>query len=672
VALLALDLSSYLDSTLNILYVALGLGLVIFFHELGHFAVAKWCDVHVERFSIGFGPILWSRKKGETEYALSAVPFGGYVKMLGQDDMDPSQLSSEEIAQDPRSYSAKPVWMRMAIISAGVIMNVVTAVLFYAIAFGFGVEEPTPAVGALQVGMPAWVSGLQPGDRIEKINGHTIESYDDIVMEVAISKGPLEIEGRHLDDTKFKMQILPNEEGRRRRIGFAPELSLKLIKSPKDEVSPIVEGAPAASAEPPFEPGDTIRRIDGTDVSNYAQFYEILCSKAGKPVVLDVQRDGADDDDLTSITVPPGYFRTLGLQFEIGRIAAVQKGSPAEAEGLKAGDRITKINGKAVGTEIDPLRLPDLFSDAASATGSKEVTISYSREIVGGAPEEKDCHIVPRNKPAWLERPDSPGDPLSIPAIGVAYRLIPTVLNVDENGPAAGLVQKGDLLKKLKLVLPEGAESEGPNIPKTEISFDLADEKQRNLEHAFWMMQMFPQRTVELTVVNNGEERTVSITPKSAEATNWYLPTRGVHFNIEITKIQAGSIGDSFVKGAAYTRKTLIQMYLTLRNLFTGHLSYKELGGPIRIAKAAYYHAQGGLPLLSLFLGLLSVNLAVLNFLPIPVLDGGHMVFLCWEAITRKKPSERVLVAATYVGMAFVLGLMITVLCLDIFVHGGG
>jgi membrane-associated protease RseP (regulator of RpoE activity) len=79
-----------------------GAGLVIFFHELGHFAVAKWCDVNVERFSIGFGPILWSFKRGETEYALSLIPFGGYVKMLGQDDMDATQMTNEEIAQDPQ------------------------------------------------------------------------------------------------------------------------------------------------------------------------------------------------------------------------------------------------------------------------------------------------------------------------------------------------------------------------------------------------------------------------------------------------------------------------------------------------------------------------------------------------------------------------------------------
>jgi len=98
-------------------------------------------------------------------------------------------------------------------------------------------------------------------------------------------------------------------------------------------------------------------------------------------------------------------------------------------------------------------------------------------------------------------------------------------------------------------------------------------------------------------------------------------------------------------------------------------LSYKELHGPLGIATVAYSVAQQGLPELLLFLGFLSVNLAVLNFLPIPVLDGGHMIFLIWEGITRKRPSERVLIAATYFGMAFVLCLMMLVLYLDIFEH---
>jgi regulator of sigma E protease len=95
----------------------LTLGLVVIVHELGHFLFCKLFGIYVKTFSIGIGPKFLRKRWGETEYVLSAIPFGGYVKMLGQDDMDPSQLSSEQIAANPRSYSAKSVPQRMAIIS---------------------------------------------------------------------------------------------------------------------------------------------------------------------------------------------------------------------------------------------------------------------------------------------------------------------------------------------------------------------------------------------------------------------------------------------------------------------------------------------------------------------------------------------------------------------------
>ena len=119
----------------------------------------------------------------------------------------------------------------------------------------------------------------------------------------------------------------------------------------------------------------------------------------------------------------------------------------------------------------------------------------------------------------------------------------------------------------------------------------------------------------------------------------------------------------------ARTKSSALDIYLTLRSLVTGRVSYKELHGPLGIAGAAYQVAQQGWIAMLLFLGFLSVNLAVLNFLPIPVLDGGHMVFLMWEALTRRRPSERVMIGATYVGFAFLLGLMALVLYLDLFVH---
>ena len=319
------------------MYVALGLGLVIFFHELGHFAVAKWCRVHVERFSIGFGPILLSRKKGETEYVLSAIPFGGYVKMLGQDDMDPSQLSSEEIAANPRSYSAKTVPQRMAIISAGVIMNVITGLLFFAFAFGIGVESSPSVIGTVQVGLPAWNAGIGYGDEITKINGKDVKSFSDIRRGVALSRGTVEIEGIHPGGKVFSTSVTPDLSGTRRVIGVEPTLGLKLAEFEDVSISPIAPGTAAAAANPTFESGDIVRKIDDTKISSFSQLQRYLARHRSETVRFQVQRGKDDSEELISLSIDPNRFRVLGLWMDFGKISSVQVGSPAAREGLHAG-----------------------------------------------------------------------------------------------------------------------------------------------------------------------------------------------------------------------------------------------------------------------------------------------------------------------------------------------
>ena len=210
-----------------------------------------------------------------------------------------------------------------------------------------------------------------------------------------------------------------------------------------------------------------------------------------------------------------------------------------------------------------------------------------------------------------------------------------------------------------------------------EIKFGKKDEKTgeeiKNWAFAFWMMQALPDRVAKLTVSGaDGKVRTVELIPKADPNGDWFLPTRGIRLMRDTELRVAASVPEALQMGVAYSSNTMSDIYLTLRNLVDGQLSVKELHGPLGIATVAYRVARQGISDLLLFLGFLSINLAVLNFLPIPVLDGGHMVFLCWEAITRKRPSERVMVAATYFGMAFVLGLMILVLYLDIFVHKMG
>src|SRR5437660_4982438 len=149
---------------MNIAKVALGLGFVIFLHELGHFLLAKWNGVKVEKFSIGFGPTLLGMRRGETEYVIAAIPLGGFVKMLGEAPEDEQNKST-----DPRAYPNKSVGARMAIISAGVIMNVILGMACFVYAYGQGMIESPAKVSGVVPGSPAYKAGLRAGDEIVAI-----------------------------------------------------------------------------------------------------------------------------------------------------------------------------------------------------------------------------------------------------------------------------------------------------------------------------------------------------------------------------------------------------------------------------------------------------------------------------------------------------------------------
>ena len=653
----------------SIMWAALGLGFVIFFHEMGHFAVAKWCNVNVERFSIGFGPVLFSRKWGETEYALSLIPFGGYVKMLGQDDADPSQLTNEEIAEDPRSYLAKNVWQRMAIISAGVTMNIITAVMFVGGAFALGVDLPPNVIGEARPGMPAWVAGLKSDDTIEKINGRVISTFDDVRLNVAVQTHPLTIEGHHKDQTTFTIDVQPATDKATPQIGVAPSSSLKVLTDPKGKIPFVFSGTTAARAEPAFERGDVIAAVSGEPVKSYSELSRRLASQTEGPLKLEVWPAG-DKAKLKNVIVPDNFFRTLGLSMDTGPITAIQKGSVAEKAGLQTGDKLASINGRIIGTEINPLKLPNEF---ASLHG-QVVSVTVARQSTGGPQTNVTVTLEPENLPGWTDQPIMEGDPLSIPSIGVAFHTIPVVLAVEPDSPAAREnIKAGPLtkVKRITLVLPkEVTEIDGSK--NRELTIELEDEEKGekksnnwNWCYAFWLMQELPQRTVRLTLTEGAETRVVELTPQ-LDAT-WPLPiVQGLRMHPDEIKQIATTPAEVWFMATNYTRNSAISIYLTLRGLCTGQVALGNLSGPLGIANAAVQIVKHSVPQFLMFLAFLSVNLAVLNFLPIPVLDGGHMVFLLWEAITRRRPSEKIVIGASYIGMAFLLSLMIFVIYLDI------
>ena len=178
-----MDIQSLLVTLLSF---AVAIGVLVFVHELGHFAVAKQLGVLVERFSIGFGPVILARKRGETEYAVSAIPLGGYVKMLGDEE------GEEALANPERAFSTQSVSRRAAIVFAGPAMNLVFAFLVYSVLFAaVGVEHPStePRVGGVTAGMPAERAGLQAGDRIVAIGDTPIETWEQLSKTIVASKG---------------------------------------------------------------------------------------------------------------------------------------------------------------------------------------------------------------------------------------------------------------------------------------------------------------------------------------------------------------------------------------------------------------------------------------------------------------------------------------------------
>src|SRR5690606_35153594 len=173
-----------------VLFAIIGIGIIIFIHELGHFLAAKKVGIRVERFALGFDPPFRGRhlrffsfRRGETEYVLGMIPFGGYVKMAGEMLSDTS--GDRRPADD--EFLAKSIGARAFVLVAGAAMNIASAFIFFALAFAIGVPFMAPVVGKIVPGEPAWQAGLRAGDEIISINGERATRFEDLVLKIALS-----------------------------------------------------------------------------------------------------------------------------------------------------------------------------------------------------------------------------------------------------------------------------------------------------------------------------------------------------------------------------------------------------------------------------------------------------------------------------------------------------
>lgn len=680
-----------------IFQVLIGLGAVIFVHELGHFLLAKACGVKCDKFYVGFDvPIrlfgqtiipgkLVSWKWGETEYGIGSIPLGGYVKMLGQDD-NPGNLEEQVKGSiregesgesailasglidrsklDPRSFLAKTVIQRMLIISAGVIFNLVFAVFFAAWAFKSGVNYEPAVIGNVIGGGPAWQNDLT-GAEVEMIGGKPVKgyfTYMDMAQEVVFNgddaEHPLEIKfKRYGEDTVTTASLVP-QKGFIRQAQDLPLIGVSRRLTPVIGEMGALKGNAAALADPPLKAGDRIVEVNGTPIGDDIELRQALARNADQVATFVVERASkGDGSQTTTITtdVPRNPMRLFGFGVQWMPIKAIKIGSPAEKAGLVVGDEIIRVDGQPRG---DLITLDQRMIRAINAGNAVNLSV---RRVDGSEEDVMITPVMPKLTPDL-----GPDQPLAVDSLGVAIPMTLTIESVDASGPAAAAgIKVGDELISAEYVLSEEqASDEAYASLKKRPVVNFVDDTTSWAEVSDLMQMMEAGSQVNFRISRNDSEQTVSV--KTIASDEFFQGKRGVSLTLMQRRYQSETWASAFSYGVKQVREDAMRVVKTLAKLINGKISPTNLGGPGTIAMAATSEASRSTSRLLLFLTFLSANLAVVNFLPIPILDGGHMLFLAYEGIFRRPVSERVQVVLTYGGLFMILGLMLFVIFLDI------
>lgn len=550
------------DLLLKIGSIVLLLGGLIFVHELGHFIVAKALRVKVVKFSIGFGPRLLGVKRGETEYLLSLLPLGGYVKMAGD---DPSQVPDP--ADQGRGFLEQSPSRRFAIAAAGPAANLIFPVLIYLalLLAQNGSLTPGPTVGTVSPGSPAEAAGLRSGDRIVAVSTadgreQPVRWFDDLRRLVSPHPGErlafkVERAGKSLE-----FSIVPGEERESNPLGT----TVRGVIGVAPTYTPAVVAPVRRGAAGPVEPFDLVVRAGGTPVAHSGDLARALEAARCAPLDLEVLRERPVDlpGAALSTWVPvalegvPTCRRgapTLALA-DPGVstfVAAVVAHGPAAKAGLERGDAIAAVDGKAVRS----------FRDLNTVLGA---SVKVGRPSVLALSDGRTVTLVPEEQ---TYRDEMTGERSTRPFLGFAP---------DQGAPVQGASLVAEQVKLHRGFLEVASAAAGKLV--------------------------------------------------------------------EVTRITA----------------------LGIARIVDGTISFRTVGGPIMLFRIAAQAAEHGLESFFFTMALISVNLGLMNLLPIPVLDGGHLATCLVEGVTRRPLSLKTREIANLVGILLLVLLMIAVFRNDI------
>ncbi len=518
------------------------LGILIFVHELGHFLVAKRFKVGVEIFSLGFGPKLIAKQVGETEYRVSAVPLGGYVKMIGEDPQEP--LAPEDRA---RSFNNQSLLKRFLIVAAGPVSNILFAVVVFAGMFMIGYPSEDTTIGLVEQGSPAWDAGIRPGDRVAAVDGDAVRLWEELSRHIRESDGAVLSLRILRDGTERTVSVQPRMADGKNLFGEKEELPHLGIQH--HTLAPVVGVSDPASpaGRDGFETGDRIVSVNGREVATFPALARAVLGALGPVLKFEVVRDEKEQSLTISLEAAEvqrlagdgdAVLERLGLVSADLFVHQVQSDSAAEAAGIAKGDRIVAIAGEPISS------------------------FSRLQEVIG----------------------ENPGNPLALT-----------------------VVRQGETLRLT--VTPQAAQTKDALGNKVSVG-------RIGIQSSF-----YPQPGPTISARYNPVRASVK-----ALGMTW-----------EITEL----IMVSLVK--------LIQQVIPA----------ETIGGPILIAQLAGQQIQYGVLELFKFMALISINLGILNLLPIPILDGGHILFFAVEGLMGRPLSMRKREIAQQVGLFLLISLMV-------------
>jgi regulator of sigma E protease len=524
------------------------LGVLIFVHEFGHFAVARLCGVRVEVFSLGFGKKIWQRVHGDTTYCISLIPLGGYVKMYGEHTGD---VVTEELKAV--SFTHKSVSQRIAIVLAGPLMNLLFAFFIFVAVAAYGIDSRSPALGDITPSSAAAQLGFQSGDTVAKIDGAPIKAFDDM-MDILTQKIGQSVSVEVVRETGETAQIQapvsskenPNPLSLDSRIGDIEGLT-SLSRAP---VVGVVPGSVLWNLG--LRSGDTLTEINSQPVKFYRNIEKILAA-ASEPVSFTVERPteaaGVEKLNITlakKLDLNTGML-AYGLESSEFYISRVVEKSPAQLAGIQVGDRLVTVNDKKI------TKWEDLLNEVKSYSGQGGVAFTINR---------------------------------------------------------AG--------------------------------------KNQNFK-------IEPQMTSQMTMFGSEDKRyTIGVSPFVEAA----LPA--------LVTVKADNPIAALKAGAVYSWDFSVITILSFVRLFQNKISPKTVGGLLSIGQAAGETMKLGLSKFLMMMAIISINLFVLNLLPIPVLDGGHLVFYVIEAIKGSPLSIKKVEFAQQIGLVLLMGLMVFAMFNDV------